>query len=194
MARPQKFDREKVTKKARDLFWKKGYNAVSVQDLAQTMEISRSSFYNSFADKDTVFDEVLAAYMPIAPCAPLEDLKPGDPVIPAIKDMFMDICKNKAGDPEAKGCLMVNSIAALDQNNAPMKEILQKRMQGGMEHFTDVIMQAITQGEISADKDPKAIALYLITLQAGLCLLSKVCPDEAMLCSIAEQGFHVFEG
>ncbi len=193
MARPQKFDRKKVTEKARDLFWKKGYNAVSVQELAQEMGISRSSFYNSFADKDTVFDEVVASYMPISPCAPLEHLKPGDPVIPAIKKMFLDICKNKVVDPEAKGCLMVNNIAGLDQNNAPMKDILQKRMQDIIELFQSVLVRAVGQGELSPEKDLKAIAMYLITLQAGLCLLSKVCPDETMLCSIAEQGFHVFE-
>ena len=51
MARKLEFDKQVALNKAMLLFWEKGYEAASMEDLVQAMEINRFSIYNSFGDK-----------------------------------------------------------------------------------------------------------------------------------------------
>lgn len=44
----------KITHSALQLFEKKGYDAVSIDDIAETAEVSKSTFYNYFATKEAV--------------------------------------------------------------------------------------------------------------------------------------------
>jgi len=59
MARTKDFDEDKVLQKAMNLFWHKGYNGTSMQDLVDGLGISRSSMYDTFGDKHTLFIRAL---------------------------------------------------------------------------------------------------------------------------------------
>ncbi|HRV92857.1 MAG TPA: helix-turn-helix domain-containing protein, partial [Anaerolineae bacterium] len=59
MARPREFDENEVLDKAMDLFWQKGYEATSIQELLTAMGISRGSLYDAFGDKHALFLAVL---------------------------------------------------------------------------------------------------------------------------------------
>lgn len=59
MARPIEFDRTKAVNRAIAMFWRQGYQATSIADLLQTMDIGRSSFYAAFKDKRSFFIECL---------------------------------------------------------------------------------------------------------------------------------------
>ena len=53
------FDRTEVVQNVMELFWKKGYNGTSMQDLVDVTGLNRSSFYNTFGDKFSLFEEAL---------------------------------------------------------------------------------------------------------------------------------------
>ena len=62
MARPREFDEASALDAAMDCFWKDGYEATSVRDLAARMGITGASLYNAFGDKRSLFREVLQRY------------------------------------------------------------------------------------------------------------------------------------
>src|ERR1700756_5551963 len=62
MARPREFDETTALDAAMDCFWKDGYEATSVRDLAARMGITGASLYNAFGDKRSLFREVLHRY------------------------------------------------------------------------------------------------------------------------------------
>src|ERR1700761_2998088 len=62
MARTKDFDENEVLTKAIELFWYKGYNGTSMQDLVDTLGISRSSLYDTYTDKHTLFVKALESY------------------------------------------------------------------------------------------------------------------------------------
>jgi TetR/AcrR family transcriptional repressor of nem operon len=62
MARPQVFNQQWVLNKAIECFWIKGYGETSLADLLTAMNISRSTFYNSFGDKKQLFMLCLRVY------------------------------------------------------------------------------------------------------------------------------------
>ncbi len=55
MARPRKFDEQDVLTAARDTFWRGGYKATSVQDLAEATGLGAQSLYGAFGSKRDLF-------------------------------------------------------------------------------------------------------------------------------------------
>jgi TetR/AcrR family transcriptional regulator, transcriptional repressor for nem operon len=193
MARPQNFDRREVVEKAMNLFWLKGYNSVSVQDIAEAMEINRSSFYNTFVDKETIFNEVMQLYKTQMPCLALEQIRVGDPVLPTIREIFYQICSPKSAD-QPKGCLLIDSVAAdLHNSQSDMGREVADQMKSRLDLYRVAFKNAIEQGELDDSKSPDELAMYVMSNLVGLMSLSKIFPDEKVLRSIADQTLLVLE-
>src|SRR6187431_2537654 len=62
MARTKDFDESEVLAKAVKLFWLKGYNGTSMQELVDALGISRSSLYDTYVDKHTLYLKSLQFY------------------------------------------------------------------------------------------------------------------------------------
>lgn len=54
--------RERILREALDLFSVKGYDAVSVRDIARAVGIKESSLYNHFRNKQDIFDSIISEY------------------------------------------------------------------------------------------------------------------------------------
>jgi AcrR family transcriptional regulator len=61
--RPAVFDRAVALHAAMKLFWERGYEGTSFDDLIAAMGISASSFYNSFGSKEALYCEATQTYL-----------------------------------------------------------------------------------------------------------------------------------
>ena len=61
--RPAVFDRDVALREAMNLFWERGYEGTSFDDLIAAMGISASSFYNSFGSKEALYCEATRSYL-----------------------------------------------------------------------------------------------------------------------------------
>src|ERR1700754_4407625 len=94
MARTKEFDENEVLSKAVDLFWLKGYNATSMQDLVDGLGISRSSLYDTYGDKHTLFIKALESYQNANSgqmCGVINSNKP-------VKEIIRELLKMIAGE------------------------------------------------------------------------------------------------
>ena len=62
MARTREFDVDEALDRATALFWTRGYEATSVQDLVDALGVNRASLYGTFGDKAQLFAPVLERY------------------------------------------------------------------------------------------------------------------------------------
>ena len=184
--RPVEFDRDVALRAAMNEFWKHGFEAVSVSDLAAAMAIKRSSFYNSFGDRETVFRATLEVYRQGVPDAALAEIGPGQAVIPVVRKVFRDICRVRAADPEARGCLIVNSIGELVGVNAELGEDIADCVRGGAKVYERLLRQAAEQGEIEPPKDLRATARAFVAFVSGVNTISKVVRSERELWKLCE--------
>src|ERR1700759_2451418 len=60
--RPRSFDEQEALEKAIQVFWSKGYDGVTIDDLVAGMGVGRPSLYAVFGDKRTIFLRPLRAY------------------------------------------------------------------------------------------------------------------------------------
>ncbi len=195
--RPAAFSRDLAIEKAMNRFWRDGYLGVSASDLATAMEIQRSSFYNSFGSRETVFLEALERYTANAPDTVLDRLAPGDRVLPVMVAFFRELCRQRAADPESRGCLVCNSIGELvgvDENLGP---VLRNATNARVDVLTRILGQAAEQGEWQAQGSVADAARAMLGFLLGINLLSKAVHDEAALwaaCRSFLQGFGVPQG
>jgi len=62
MARPREFDIDEALECAMNVFWARGYEGASLQDLLDAMNIARGSLYKAFQDKRSIYLAALDRY------------------------------------------------------------------------------------------------------------------------------------
>src|SRR5258708_9330762 len=84
--RPRSFDRDDALERAMEVFWKRGFEGASLNDLTDAMGINPPSLYAAFADKKRLFlyavnrypamrgDECPSSVSPTAPRTPQPNL------------------------------------------------------------------------------------------------------------------------
>src|SRR3954465_2665685 len=60
--RPRSFDETGALEKATQVFWSKGYDGATIDDLVAGMGVGRPSLYSVFGDKRTLFLRALKDY------------------------------------------------------------------------------------------------------------------------------------
>ena len=60
--RPREFDREAALDAAMQVFWEKGFEAASINDLTTAMNVNPPSLYAAFGDKETLFLATIEHY------------------------------------------------------------------------------------------------------------------------------------
>lgn len=187
MGRPAKFDRETAVEAAMNEIWKKGFEASSVKALSQLLGITRSSFYNAFGSREALFMEALGLYFSKTPDRVLADMDAGASVPKALTGMFREICRIRAADPEARGCMAVNCVAELVGVDGTLGPVLENAVLQSVERLQHLLKQAAENGEIEDAGDLRNKALALQNLLIGLNLMSKVVRTEEELWAAASQ-------
>ncbi len=180
MGRPTKFDREEAVETAMETIWTNGFEKSSVKNLAETLGMTRSSFYNAFGTREDLFLETVPLYAKQSPDAILNEAQSG-PVLPAVVEMFRAICRTRAADPEARGCMIINTICEICPDTDGLGRDLQNMIEASTTRFEDLMTHARENGELPPDADPHAIALALQNLMIGLNVYSKVQRSESEL-------------
>lgn len=181
VGRPRTFDQDEAIEVAMQAFWSRGFGATSAGDLADAMSIQRSSFYNAFGDRERVFAAALQRYASELPAAVLGRISPDVALTPVLVTMFREVCRIRACDAEARGCMMVNSIAELIGTNKHLGPVLAKGVEESLVLVDRLLRHAVARGEMKEPADFNASARSFIAFLMGLNLLAKVVRSEAEL-------------
>lgn len=109
MARPLEFDRHRARDKALVLFWRKGYQASSLTDLLEAMEIGRSSFYAAFTDKRSLYMECLDLFAQRTQDM-VHQARSQQPPLDALQSFFEQTFSGPQVIRAEWGCLLVNTV------------------------------------------------------------------------------------
>lgn len=186
MARPSKFNRQEAVEFAMNEFWREGYEANSIKALSEKMGITRSSFYNAFGSRQSLFGEALTLYCSQSPDRALIDATPEMSIKKLLTDILRVVCKARSDDPEARGCLAVNCAAELCNTNMELGPKLEDLILGSAARIETLLSWALARGEINEGVNIHTLALSLQNLLIGLNVLSKVVRSEDELWQVAQ--------
>lgn len=180
MARPKEFDRNDALHKAMEVFWSRGYESASIQDLVEHMGINRQSLYDTFGDKHALYLKALDRYRDVE-TRKLFELLESTSLKKALQQLFAEVVKGSPGKGHRRGCFMGNAMSEL----AGRCEATAARTTGNMAAvegaFYRAIQRAKKSGELKAVRDPRAVARFLYCNLQGLMLMAKATPDHGPL-------------
>lgn len=193
MPRTKQFNEEEVLAKAMELFWKKGYNGTSIQDLVDHLGINRASLYNTFGGKDSLFRQSLQHYRAQNIQQVAGFLRRQPSIREGIRSLFLMAVDRCVKDTDRKGCFVVNTTTELIPNHPEILHLLLENQAAFEQLFREVLEEGVQRGEIPADKNLAATAAFLFTLYNGLNVVAKVNPDPAHLNRTLEVGLSVLD-
>jgi TetR/AcrR family transcriptional repressor of nem operon len=174
MARPKEFDPEQALEKAMHVFWHKGYEATSMEDLLSAMDINRGSLYDTFGDKRELFLKAMDHYCTGGGIGSRVSIlnQPG-PALPLIRQFISAMLEFGLSDPLRRGCLITNTVMELAPHEKGIARKLTGRLQMAEEAFFKLLARAKQEGELARDKDPRALARVLVTMMQGAIVMIK---------------------
>lgn len=185
MGRPLKFNRDEAIETAMLTFRKKGYARTSVSDLAAAMNITRSSFYNSFESKSHLFEETAQLYLNPKHGKPLRDAMQRGHVGTGLHAFFRHICTILETAPGHCGCLIMNSLFAA-KNNDDAPEAVQLFMVNKKAQFTVLLERAVRIKEIAPIKNIEAMADSMLSFLVGLNMMGREKKPDGYLYDVAK--------
>jgi AcrR family transcriptional regulator len=180
MARTKVFDPAQALEAAMDVFWNKGYEATSLDDLLSAMKIGRQSMYDTFGDKKQLYLAALAHYADAGREALRRRLSAAPSALGAIADFLQDVARSDAGQRE-RGCLTVNAVAEFGKGDPEIYAFTERTQQMTERIFADTLARAREQGELASGIDLDAAAHFIHTAIRGMRISAKAGASAAQL-------------
>lgn len=151
------FDREQGIAIAQALFHHRGYDAVSLSELTEAMNIKPPSFYAAYGSKAELFERAMRRYAG-EKALPLDKLLTPDlPPEAALTSLLVAAAK-QYGDADLRGCLVTEGLRADDPVARSMAEKLGEAAIQTMRHYLDQVCPGSAQ----------ALTDYLVITLRGL--------------------------
>jgi TetR/AcrR family transcriptional repressor of nem operon len=160
MPRNKEFDYDEKLVAARNLFWKKGYNATSINDLVDAMKINRSSIYLTYGNKHDLFIKSLGNYMQKKDRQYREAAAKSHDPLQSVKNIITSVCNSAIED---NNCLFTNSVFELAGSDKEISKLIKNQTRVAAAIFESLLQQAKENGTYISDKTPAEMALFLVS-------------------------------
>jgi TetR/AcrR family transcriptional repressor of nem operon len=173
MPKVKQFNKEKVLEVASTIFHQKGYNGTSIDEILKATGLSRSSLYDSFKDKHSLYLQSLEFYNG-------QENKGYETVnqkdlngIQKIEFLFKEVVNHLISHPDDNGCLMVNAAAEMSKHCEKTAQVVCNNKDNVQELFTTWLTDAQENKVIRLSNPPKSYSPFLFNALCGLKVLSQ---------------------
>lgn len=173
MARTKEFSEDQALDKAIEIFWHKGYNGTSAQDLVTHLGLSRSSLYDTFGDKQKLFTKALQKYHEDNYVKVKEILETATNIRETLTVIFKLAVVESLEDRITKGCFMVNSAVELAMHDEEIAKIVSDNREIMGEVFYNAIKKGQDLGQISTKQDARLLSRFIFNTYSGIRVLAR---------------------
>lgn len=168
IGRPLQFDPGRALESAMQLFWLKGYEATSLQDLLKVTGLSKSSLYKEFGNKHSLFERSIELYRGDMVKNMEDMLSKSASGLEFIEQFFQEVVKETRGANARRGCLVMNTATEFAQSDPVISKLVKRGTKSFGKTFEAAVIRAQAEGDIPGAKNSKLLAAYLMTSMSGL--------------------------
>ena len=184
--RPRSFDETGAVEKAIQVFWSKGYDGVTIDDLVAGMGVGRPSLYAVFGDKRAVFLRALGAYAERKGASAAKALLAPQSLRDSIAGFLRYNVESATNKGSARGCLL-ECVAPL-VNDAEVQRFLQSTVVSGAALVERRFRDGISAGDIPTDFPVAARAIQVTDIARGLTMRARLGTSRKALLKDAEEA------
>ena len=167
--RPRKFDPDTALRQALVLFWERGYEGTSLNDLAAAMGIASASIYACFGSKENLFRQVMGLYGTTSGEPPRRALRERPTARAAIEAMLRATADEITRPDTPTGCMLILTALTGPVENQGVREFLADLRRDMHATIRARLARGITDGDLTAlPSSLDAIARYYTTVVEGL--------------------------
>lgn len=167
--RPREFDRDAALAKARDLFWARGYEGVSMADLVAELDLASARIYAAFGSKQALFREAVGQYQANEGGFARRALEEAPSARAAVERILMDAIELYTRDSNApKGCMIVSAAVNFASENRAVRDLLADHRRAQTAALIARFQQAVSEGELEPDADAEALGDFVALALHGL--------------------------
>jgi AcrR family transcriptional regulator len=171
--RPRAFDRANAVDYAMRLFWERGYEGTSLEDLIEGMRISASSFYSAFGSKQKLYLEAMDHYL-TGPGRYFQDsMDPKLDIRTAIATAFELAAEAYTSEDFPAGCMVSQANVYVGPQLVDLRDELRNRRNDMAPAFANRLNEARKRGELSATADVEDFANFLAACFRGMSVLAR---------------------
>lgn len=173
MARPRKFDEERVLAAVRDEFWKNGYEATSLDDLMRATGLGKGSLYGAFGDKHQLFLAVLSRYADERVRDVYVALSSDSAAIEKLRRLFRSSPESDESQEAYRGCFLANSATELAPHDCDVLDVSRRTYRAVADLLVETVKQAQEDGDLPDTLNPGALGRMLLAILQGAEFLQK---------------------
>jgi TetR/AcrR family transcriptional regulator, transcriptional repressor for nem operon len=186
MPKVKQFNREKVLEAASSIFHQKGYNGTSIDEILKATGLSRSSLYDSFKDKHSLYLQSLEFYNNSSNKAYETVNMKNMNGLQKIETVFKEVVNHLINNPGDNGCLMVNAAAEMSKKCEKTSQVICNNKDHVQELFTNWLEDAIEKKAITLSKPVITYSAFLFNALCGLKVLSQTGATKAELNNVVK--------
>lgn len=189
MARNKEFNPSERLEKARNLFWKNGYHATSMESLVKGMRINRGSMYATYGDKHQLFLDSLYDYAEATFKAYMSAISADESPLNSVKNIVYKAIERTF--EEKKACMLVKSSFELAPHDSELKDILHTLNDKLVAIFERLLQEAQAKNEIGIEKNPTLLAQFIVSSFAGFWQMQTLYNDKEQVKRLASTLFSI---
>lgn len=177
--------RLKLFRCALKLFAERGFQNVTVEDITESADVGKGTFFNYFASKDHVLSVIAEIQLGKVRKA-LEAAEAGkQPIRSVLRDLFVNVSEEPGRSPELARALVTAFLSTT------IRDLLIRNMLDGRRMLSKVLRLGQQRGEVARKVKPDQVALHFQRLFMGTMLLWSLHGQEKLQ-TAAEAGFEQF--
>ena len=172
--RPVVFDRAKALNKAMKLFWERGYEGTSFDELLSAMGISASSFCNSFGSKEALYCEATRTFVESSGqwfFAILND--PSTDTRTAFARLFAATAEEFTRGDHPPGCMISLAGTHCSPGMSNIRDMMAEHRAFSEAAMAERMRKGIADGDMPKDTDCDMLAAYYSAVARGLAVQAR---------------------
>ena len=179
--RPRSFDRDQALDIAMRMFWRQGYEGVSVADLTARLGISAPSLYAAFGSKADLYRAALTRYEETSYSLDVSAFDRATSLEQAVREMLIASIAAVTSPDRERGCLISDGMLACASEHAELATELTDRRK----RFRDLLARRLERWRDRPSA--RALARYLTAVMQGMSIQARDGATARELRTIADQ-------
>jgi len=184
--RPRSFDEAEALERATQVYWAKGYDGVTIDDLVAGMGVGRPSLYAVFGDKRTLFLRVLKDYAEKKGALAAKALLSPRTLRDSLAGFLKHAVETATRKGCAQGCLLACIAPLVD--DPEVRQLVQNAAAGAAALVEGRFRDAIIAGEIPSDFPVAVRASQVLDFARSLTVRAQIGASRKTLLKDAEEA------
>lgn len=193
MGRTKTFDEDEVLDRAMRVFWRRGYQATTLAQLLAEMQLSKSSFYETFGTKRDLLLTALRRYAESGMSGLVAPLLRENAGRREIEETLRAMVRHATSAEGRRGCLVNNTLGEVAPNDEVVFHATREVLFGLEGLLAAAVHRGQDEGQITRKERARALARFLANTIGGLNLAAKARPDKATLDDVVRVALRALD-